>query len=79
MKSLSLNVILDYILIKRTQKICSIFLFFCFYNNLGYETTSTTLAYAAYVLATIPEEQQKLRDEMGGFFDLDSDVNIFQK
>ncbi|CAF1049014.1 unnamed protein product [Rotaria sordida] len=34
----------------------------------GYETTSTALAYVAYVLATYPEEQRKLQDHIDTHF-----------
>ena len=40
----------------------------------GYETTSTTLAYSAYVLATLPDEQKKLFDEITSVFDCESNV-----
>jgi cytochrome P450 family 4 len=34
----------------------------------GYETTSTALAYASYVLGRYPEEQAKLFDEISSLF-----------
>lgn len=40
----------------------------------GYETTSTALAYSSYVLATIQDEQQKLREEIDSFYPKDSDI-----
>lgn len=40
----------------------------------GYETTSTALAYSSYVLATNPEEQQKLRDEIESYYSKETGV-----
>ena len=41
----------------------------------GYETTSNTLANSAFVLATIPEEQEKLYHHLSSAFSSDSEVN----
>ena len=45
------------------------FLIFCILVIAGYETTSTALSYATYVLATHPEEQQKLQEHIDTHFD----------
>lgn len=42
----------------------------------GYETTSTTLTYCTYVLATHPDEQQKLYDEINSHFDNEESVDF---
>lgn len=41
----------------------------------GYETTSNTLTNSAYVLATIPEEQEKLYNHISSVFSSDSEVD----
>ena len=41
----------------------------------GYETTSTTLTYSTYVLATHLEEQQKLFDEINLFYSSNGESN----
>lgn len=41
----------------------------------GYETTSTSLTYCTFVLATNQDEQQKLRSEIEQYFPKDSNVN----
>jgi cytochrome P450 len=41
----------------------------------GYETTSTCLTYATYVLAKYPDEQEKLYVEINQYFYTDSNVN----
>ena len=35
----------------------------------GYETTSTTLAFATYLLATNPEAQERLANEINEYFE----------
>ncbi len=42
----------------------------------GYETTSTTLTYCTYVLATHPDEQQKLHDEINSHFGNEESVDF---
>lgn len=41
----------------------------------GYDTTSTTLGFASYVLATYPQEQEKLYDEISSTFGSGTNVN----
>lgn len=43
----------------------------------GYETTSTALTYATYVLATHFDEQKKLLDEIEAFYSKESNVIDF--
>ncbi|CAF3598019.1 unnamed protein product [Rotaria sp. Silwood1] len=43
---------------------------------VGYETTSTALAYASYVLATHPNEQLKLQEHIDSHFHPDTDNDI---
>ena len=42
----------------------------------GYETTSTTLGYITYVLATHPDEQLKLQEHIDTFFDPQNDDDM---
>jgi cytochrome P450 len=42
----------------------------------GYETTSTTLTYCTYVLATHLDEQQKLFDEINAHFGNEESVDF---
>ena len=42
----------------------------------GYETTSTTLTYCTYVLATHHDEQQKLYDEINSHFGNEESVDF---
>jgi cytochrome P450 family 3 subfamily A len=51
-------------------------------NNLtlfmlaGYETISSTLSYASFILAKHPDEQEKLYEEIISVFPEDSEVKI---
>ena len=40
----------------------------------GYETTSTCLTYASFVLAKYPEEQEKLFGEINSYFNADNNI-----
>ena len=40
----------------------------------GYETTSTSLAYASFILVNNLDEQQRLRDEIDQHFPVDANV-----
>jgi cytochrome P450 len=42
----------------------------------GYETTSTALAYVSYVLATHPNEQQKLQEHIDVHFDSETEHSM---
>jgi len=42
----------------------------------GYETTSTCLAYATYVLGKYADEQEKLYEEITQYFNTNSKVNL---
>ena len=44
----------------------------------GYDTTSNTLTFCSYILATHPEEMAKLQEEIDAKF-ADSDVSIQDK
>ena len=43
----------------------------------GYETTSTTLAFATYLLAANPEAQERLANEIHEYFD-ENPVSVFR-
>ena len=43
----------------------------------GYDTTSNTLTFCSYILATHPEEMVKLQEEIDEKFNPDSDVCIY--
>lgn len=45
----------------------------CIVVIAGYETTSTALAYATYILATHPKEQRKLQEHIDDHFDAQTD------
>ncbi|CAF2550533.1 unnamed protein product [Rotaria sp. Silwood2] len=51
--------------ITKSEISANIFLFMI----AGYETTSTALSYITYVLATHPEEQQKLQEHIDAYFE----------